>query len=375
MFGVCHDLDQLHKRLTQWIGARVALTDMTEDDKRGQETVVEGNLARVCRLPLPPGKARWMGTIPDPHDSSESRHWFIRKALKHQTLLEDETADGPCSLPPELTFWAPTDAARSLLLLARQDLNALFSTEQARSPAARILYTENVFDGTYALFGADSEFNVLYKDAMRLVSRRYRGLARLCHEYASMACAMYGLSMQEFAQTARICITRYSEGGGEPLSLLPFARFDRGPVLCVILGEKETCLDTSLVLAHENPKPARIHLRDGTLIAIDGHARLMGAFGMPAEACTRYRLTFYLAMDRSLVLDYSTDLCAPVLYTPMRRANVVTSHQFANTHGLNPVYHAACETAVHRLQELVLTLESHACVEGKYDDFQRAHHR
>jgi len=375
MFPVYPDLDQLHKRLTRWVGAHVPLLDVQDCEEGRACTVVEARPARVTSLALPPCKARWSRVIPDSHISSDSRHWFIKKTIKHQTRLEDEAEDVSPSLPPGLTFWSHTEAAKGLMLLAKHDLNALFATEQERSPVDRILYNENVLDGTYALFDAAGEPLILYKDAIHLLSQEYSALTRLYHEYAKMACTMYGTSMRQFARTTRVCVTRYAEGGGEPLALLPFARFDRGPVMCVFLGEDNACLDVSPVLLEADCCPTRIHVYEGTLIVIDGRARLLCAFGVPTGPSPRYRLTFYLAMDNAKVMDYSRDLCSPILLTPMRKSGVVTSQRLDDTRRLDTVYSTACETSVHSLHEVLAELESHACIMTKHSRFQRSHHR
>jgi hypothetical protein len=259
--------------------------------------------------------------------------------------------------------------------LARHDLHALFDTERARAISERVQHSENMLEGTYAILGTDGEFPVLFKDAMHLLSTAYRSLSRLCQEYATMACKIYGLSLDKFAHTTRIRIARYSEHSGEPLSLAPFSRFDRGPVLTVILGEDHACLDISPALMTGEHNAARARLRNGTLIAVDGHARLLCALGMPQEASVRYKLTFLMSMERSLVLDYCTLLRAPILYTPVSQADVVTSRVLPDTYRLTPVYDTANEEWVHKLQELVLQLESSAIVRAGLSAFARAHQR
>lgn len=362
MLDTFSDLELILKRLTRWLNAHVPILDTPNPVIRCPDIVLEMRPVRVDALALPAGKTRWVGTIPDVHAFAESRHWFVKKSIRHQTTISEGMHNAACSHLPELSFWTPTKVAQSLLLLARRDLQALFERERKRSPSQRLLYHENVMEGTYTIFDASGGIHVLYKDAVQLITPAHRGLARLCHEYASMACHMYGLSMQNFAQTTLLSISECEADSGEPLTLQPFSRFNRGPVLSVLLCEELSCLDVSPVLLAGNASPKRFWLKDGTMIAVDGRARLLCAFGLPIQPHARYKLNFYLSMERAVVLHYSQDLCSPVLYTPMRQAKLNTSQTFPDTQGADPVYTTASEAAIHKMHELVLLMESQTSV-------------
>lgn len=369
------DLQELGSRLSQWTEHNVQEQGMIRPQMQRTSIVVGAKPISMTKIQQPALQISGSGTMPGMHVSSTSLHKALQKVVKYQTRLQDAVHAVSTALPGELTLWTPTDVAQSLLLLARHDLNALFAVERSRPCGERVLYNERVLEGSYSLFDAAGEFHVLFREAMHLMSPVYRSLWRLCYEYAHMACTMYGMTIQEFERTTRVCITRYAENGGEPLSLSSFARFERGPILVVILGEDTTLLD--LCPAHSDVMchATRLQLRPGTFIAIDGQVRLLCALGLPQEKSVRYKLTFLMSMEQSRVLDYSPVLRTPILARPMCKYGVVSEGSPIDLKELPHVYEAACDAAVHKLHERVLDLESRASVYGKTSSFAKLHAR
>jgi len=377
MSGLFEDLQLLSERLDAlWDMYDTSLSIERPREER-QAMVVEAPHSTLWPLRLPAG-LRFMPPIPEMHIRADSRHRFVNRQVCHQTDLAGVGAGADLPLPEGLSFWQPTDAARGLLFVARHDLHALFGKELERPIASRLPASDDdILHGVYTLFEWVGQPRVLYKDAMALLNPVYRGLTRLCEEYAWMASRLYGITPHAFRRSARVTITRVRAGFGLPLSLPAFERFNQGPVLTVCLGPPSSTWDVVPSMAPEAPSMRLAH-PEGTLHVADGHARLLHSFGEPLGCSPdqpRYRLTFYLGMQGARVREPVTPLGAPVLGTPLVRANLVATREHPDYASRPHVHTTAVEETVYALHERLVAFESRAAVLGHAQTFTAAHQR
>lgn len=377
MSGLYEDLQLISDRLDAlWDMYDTTLAVEVRRDVR-VDPVVEAPPSSLWPLHLP-DKLRSIPSIPDLHIRADSRHRYVNRQVGHQTDMAGVGASVDLALPEGLSFWQPNDIARGLLPLARHDLDSLFSTELSRAASSRVpANDDDAMHGQYTLFDRCGQPAVLYRDVLSMIQPVYSGLARLCEEYAWMASQMYGMSVHAFRRSARMTIARVRPGFGLPLGLVPFERFNQGPVLTVCVGEPTSTWDMLPALVPETV-PVRFSYPEGTLHVLDAHARLLYAFGEPQGSSPefpRYRLTFYLGMEEARVRDPVTALGASVLGTPMVRANLVAGREHPDWARHQKTLTSAVEQAVYGLHARLLAFESRAAVRWHMLTFITAHQR
>ena len=285
------------------------------------------------------------------------------------TRAEDAVEAHAGELPDGLRLWQPTDMARRLAVQARHDMEALYRAELTRDIGARLPCLNcDLLDGSYTLFSTPT-CPVLYADALRVFSSAYRSLARLCEEYARMACRLYGATRAEFRDTALFSAARIQPGRGAPLALLPSAPHMHGPIVTAWLGAGE-CLWDALA---PSPYPSiRLSLPDATLATVDGRARLHYRFGEPeGSLCPRYRVTFVMTSRRARVADAH----GPVLVTPMRADRAVVTRPLPDCGALTPALHTPVLCALHDMHARLQVCESRLRMERHERPFAGAHGR
>ena len=297
-------------------------------------TVIEAKAMGVWRLnprltPAPP-------TVPQVHTRAVSRRWFIRKHTARTTHMastdggEDGRIEETVGIPRDARLWYPSDSVRKILLLAKHDMDLLF-TEQIVRPT---LPCCSDLEGTFTLLSTPeiTKQAILYKDSMDILSHRWPYLARLCDEYAHTMCWLYGLTVDEFGESAHMYITRHGAGHGQNIELLETTdngRYTGGPYLTVGVGRPHLFHDFYPVLA-TTEAPVRVKIGEGVLLVLDGCAKTRYSHGHPVTVDKNHYYTLNFQLDclpRTLCTGIEKETHGLLTYTPFVPDHVVAMRQ------------------------------------------------
>lgn len=300
-------------------------------------TVIEAKAIGMWRLesPLVPP----CPDVPTVHQKPVSRRWFIRKHTARATRILTESkhaADGwirlseELCMPPDLRLWYPSDSIYKLLLLGKHDLDMLFK-EQMANPT---LPCENDEKNGITLFATPGAIrdSILYRDSIEIINQHTPYLARLCKEYVCMMCWLYGLTTDEFGDTAHMYITRHCSTHGKPVALdetTDCGRYSGGPLLTTSIGWKSFYHDFLPILATSPSEPVRVKIGEGVLVVLDGCAKSMYSHGHPAipeQKYQYYTLNFKLdCLRRTICMGVEKETRGLITYTPFIPEHVVTT--------------------------------------------------
>lgn len=301
-----------------------------------EDTVIESRPLRVWQLD-PDQFPSSPPSVPSVHQTAQSRRWFVGKhvACSHRTKISDMDnrpgidGDAAIWLPRDARLWHPSDAARKLLVMGRRDLDLMFASIASCDLP---LCDESLEAGTVTLFSTPSyiRHSILYKDSIEILALRSPYLARLCDEYAHMMCWLYGLTLTEFGELAHLYISRHDAGFGKRNELIETTdngRYTGGPFLSVGVGRPYVFHDFNPVLA-KTAGPVRVKVGEGTLLVLDGYARIRYTHGHPAteETNSYYTLNFQLdCTRRTLCTGVEKVTRGIVTYTPFLPEHVVST--------------------------------------------------
>lgn len=297
-------------------------------------TVIEARSMGVWRLdprltPAPP-------TVPPVHERAVSRRWFIRKHTAHTAHMTstDENEEGRIEeivgMPRDARLWYPSDSARKMLLLAKHDMDLLFTAQMANPTLPCCSELEG--GGTFTLLATpeSTKHAILYKDSVDILSHRWPYLARLCDEYAHTMCWLYGLTLDEFGETAHMYITRHSAGRNvELLETTDNGRYTGGPHLTIGVGRPHLFHDFYPVLA-TTEAPVRVKVSEGVLLVLDGCAKIRYSHGHPVTEDKNHYYTLNFQLDctrRTLCTGMEKETRGLITYTPFVPEHVVAMRQ------------------------------------------------
>jgi hypothetical protein len=337
------ELRSVFNRMDKVLPGRTEVAEKEELEEGGwdwRKTVIEAKVIRLERLPSLPlpdcEKWRYSGGIPEEHQWSTHRRWYITERTRVTTTTVTEcmapAVDDGITLPPGASLWHGPDAARRLLVLAKHDATSLFDTKEGELglPVDYEWHTQ----GFVTLFATQKGVELCYRDCVRLLHPVAPRLTRLVREYARTIGWMFGLSQQEFEEHGRLHITWYKPWAGRCMELMPASpcRYENGPVVHIGVGRPVITHDMAPTLGDQtDPRGCAVRLRvpEGVMVCLDGDSRIRYAHGYPQGNDTKknwFSLTFFMDCTRqSVAVGYDKETRAVVMATPIRVDRVVAS--------------------------------------------------
>jgi hypothetical protein len=299
-----------------------------------QKQVIEANHVSLEPLNLPTDSWRFTGEVPAPHQRIQHRRWFIREKTQQQTeVLSDETVPTQVTaLPNGVSLWHATENAKRLTVIAIHDATLLLEEQFKKQtiPAANEWRT----DGQYSLFKTPGDTRLNLGDSLDLLRPHAPYLARLIDDYASCLSWMFNVEPYIFSTMCSIQITWFPPGGGTPMRLMESStyRSENGPVVHVGLGRSKIAHDLAPTVqdpSDPNRSPVRLTVSEGTMVCLDGPARICYSHGYPARHQGKERsnwlaLVFFMdCTDKSVAVGYEGNTRLVVMQTPIDKDRVI----------------------------------------------------
>ncbi len=233
-----------------------------------------------------------------------------------------------------------------MLLHVKHDLHELFQTQCGL--AALPQQTHGGQDGTTTLLVTPTQI-LGFRDGLIILHDTSPYLAKACREYAKIACWLYGLKMDEFAELTRMCISRH--WGNTPVTLQGAGGgfYDSGPILTVGIGHPYILYDysPSLMPRCVGHPPVRLKVAEGVMTVLDGYARSSYAHGYlppPHEgaAVPYYTIDYHMDCTRSTqLIGRVKETGGVITHTPVIEEHVVQKQRLPVTgsrmHGVCPM--------------------------------------
>jgi hypothetical protein len=321
--GLYEDLRELKERLDRLLPPvpPVASGEDEREFQPGRDMLIEAEPVSVTRLALDPKHWRLLpGYIPSVHDGSrESRQWYARRATQHGSTWGDNEPDSAASVPTGMRLWHASERARQLLVHARHDLDALFDYGTAPGLPR---HEDTLLVTPRQMLG--------YRDGLALLTPSSPYLAKLCREYARMACHLYGVLLEEFAMLTKMCVRRHVYPL-TPIMLQPTGGgvYDSGPVISVHVGVPQAAheLSPSLMPACAGDPSVRVVVPEGVMVVLDIYARMSYGRGYahaPGGPTVFYTLEFYMdSMRETSYITRQPITGALIMYTPIVKQHAV----------------------------------------------------
>jgi hypothetical protein len=297
-------------------------------EKGGPEhAVIEAKASEIAHI-LPP-ESTWLFArkdIPTLHQGQESRRAFVQARTRLSTTAAKKVLpSASVALPPGVTLWHTSDNARRTLLLARHDLDKLFSDDPPLLP-----YNQD--EG--GIFSLPPDTQLCFRDCMILIRTKAPYLHKICWEYAGLAAHMFGVGLSDFSTLSRVLIQRLDARTGASAQLMHSrqAKYDGGPILLVSLGLPVVAHDLLPTLPpadHSRENPMRIAVPEGVMMVLDGDVRFRYSHGYPGGqegAAVFYSITILLdSMSQTSIIAYERETRTTVMSTPMRMEHIITT--------------------------------------------------
>ena len=285
----------------------------------------------------------WMWLPPARHGPSatpSSLRWQARMCTQHSTTWRDQMEAGLSQIPPVpqgVRLWHATEKVRRMLLHTKHDLHELFRG-QSISPTL----PQNTEGPTTTLLITPSKM-LGFKDCLSILSDEMPYLAKTCREYAQMACWLYGLRMDDFADLTRMCISRHF--GSTPVTLQRGGGgfYDSGPILTVGIGHAQILYDYSpslMTSVRSTPPltPVRLQVAEGVMTVLDGYARSSYSHGYsiiaPAQegigASPYYTIDYHMdCMQTTQLIGYVKETGGIITHTPVIDSHTVQKQRLS----------------------------------------------
>lgn len=320
-----------------------------------KDMVLEAAPEGMWWLNLPPKHWTWLSPgSPGPSATPSSLRFQARLSTQHGTTYGDQVAEAdpahPPLLPPGVRLWHANEEVRQTLLHVKHDLHELFQTQSGL--AALPQHTHRGADGTTTLFVTPTQI-LGFREGLTVLHDTSPYLAKACREYAKIACLLYGLKMDEFAELTRMCISRH--WGNTPVTLQAAGGgfYDSGPILTVGIGHPYILYDYSPSLMPRSVgfthphTPVRLKVAEGVMTVLDGYARSSYAHGylpLPHEGgvVPYYTIDYHMdCMHSTQLIGYVKETGGVITHTPVIDEHVVQTQRLPVTgtrmHGVGHV--------------------------------------
>lgn len=263
--------------------------------------------------------------IPSNHTKHAGRRWYAinrtRVACTDRELSTENGRPVEAEIPDGVRVWHASDAAKRLLLLARHDMDCLFSPP----PDSQVLPTDGGGDSTTLLITPTHTLG--YAEGVSLLKESNPYVVRLCNEYAKMARWLYNLREEEFATLTQMSISRHVAGQAASLQRTGGGYHDSGPILTVGLGIRGVQHDLiPSLMKSPGLTPVRVTIEEGDLMVLDGHARSNYAHGYTAKSPPLYTINFYMdCMRRTVCIGYDPVTRGVLMETPVEETHTISN--------------------------------------------------
>lgn len=275
--------------------------------------------------------------VPTKHTKHSGRRWYaVNKTRVPCTDRELSLENGKpveAGKPDGMRVWHASDAVKRLLLLARHDMDCLFSPP----PDTQVLPTDGGEDSTTLLITPTHTLG--YAEGVSLLKESNPYVVRLCNEYAKMVCWLYNLSQEEFAMLTQMSISRHVAGKVASLQRTGGGYHDSGPILIVGLGTPRVQHDlVPSLMKSEWLTPVRVTVTEGDMVALDGCSRSNYGHGYThltaSTTSPLYTINFFMdCMRRTVCIGYDPITRGVLMETPVEGAHSISATMSARQQG------------------------------------------
>lgn len=246
---------------------------------------------------------KWKFDIPFTHDVLSlsdtellaGKIWFIKKTIRTKTYYDTKKQllhNYSDLLPRDLCVFNPC--------LNRYELNDMYTyLEQLFSEYKKlnIMHSYQKDRGLTYLFTGDNQKIQYSHETLKFLKSYNFKFYELVNKILKNIATIYNIEYDELCKHVQLVPLKYEKGDGIWLHIDNVARYDQGPIMTMSIGPPTNYLDfTPTLLSHDAKlKPIRIELNEGSLVIMDGSARMEWAHGLPYNVPyekTKYTLMF-----------------------------------------------------------------------------------